>query len=101
MKSIAKSYAYWPGMDNDIERLVQQCDKCQQAAKFPTRQEPVPWPLTEKSWTRLHVDFAGPIDDWTYLIIVDAHSKWPEVIPLRQATTTATMAALDKVFPTH
>ncbi|KAM3186214.1 hypothetical protein ACTXT7_004800 [Hymenolepis weldensis] len=33
MKSIAKGYAYQPGMDKDIESLVRQCDKCQQAAK--------------------------------------------------------------------
>ena len=47
------------------------------------------------------MDFAGLIDNWTYLIIVDAHSNWPEAFVLRQSTTTSIMAALDKIESTH
>ena len=35
------------------------------------------WPATP--WQRIHVDFAGPFVGRMFLIIVDAHSKWPEV----------------------
>ena len=33
-----------------------------------------------------------------YLVIVDAYSKFVEVVPMGQATTTNTMAALRRVF---
>lgn len=49
----------------------------------------------------LIIDFAGSIEDKTYLDVVDSHSKWPETIPLRPATTTSNMAVLDKVVATH
>ena len=49
-------------------------------------------------WTRLHVDFAGQIYNLTYLIIVAANSKWPKVIPQKQAVTNTIMAAADKVL---
>nr|VZI20717.1 unnamed protein product [Spirometra erinaceieuropaei] len=41
-KSIARSFAYWPGIDGDIDDLVRRCSRCQQAAKMPSRQPP--WP---------------------------------------------------------
>ncbi|VUZ49312.1 unnamed protein product [Hymenolepis diminuta] len=69
MKSIARGYAYWPGMDKDIEYLVRQCDKCQQAAKNTIRQDAVLWLQTETSWIRLHVDFVGPSNGQTERLV--------------------------------
>jgi transposase InsO family protein len=33
MKSLARSCAYWPGMDHDIENMVRRCSPCASAAK--------------------------------------------------------------------
>ena len=101
MKSIARSYAYWPGMDADIENLVKQCSKCQAAAKLPAREAPIPWTPTEKPWSRIHIDFAGPINGVSYLIVVDSYSKWPEVVPLTSTTSTTTIAVLRRIFSQH
>ena len=35
------------------------------------------------------------------LIVVDAHSNWPEVIPLTTTSAARTIEELRKVFPTH
>ena len=46
MKSLMRTYTYWPKMDQDIEDLVRHCKGCQLAAKSP----PVitqPWPKTD------------------------------------------------------
>ena len=46
IKSLMRSYTYWPKMDQDIEDLVRHCKGCQLAAKSPpvrTR----PWPKTD------------------------------------------------------
>ena len=39
-----------------------------------------PWLWPAKPWQSIHVDFAGPFMGKMFLIVVDAHSKWPEVI---------------------
>ncbi len=39
-----------------------------------------PWAWPVKTWQRLHIDFAGPFMGTLFLVIVDAHSKWPESI---------------------
>nr|VZI37893.1 unnamed protein product [Spirometra erinaceieuropaei] len=43
MKSTARSFAYWRGIDGDIDDLVRRCSRCQQAAKMPPRQPPIRW----------------------------------------------------------
>ena len=50
---------------------------------------------------RLHVDFAGPINGITYLILVDAYSKWPEVVPMTSPTSSQTIMALSRLFSQH
>ena len=101
MKSVARSFAYWPGMDADIVNFVKRCTNCQQAAKNPPRQTPTPWPQPEKPWSRLHLDFAGPINGITYLVLVDAYSKWPEVVPVVPPTTSKTLEVLGQIFSQH
>lgn len=42
MKFIARSYEYWSEIDADIENMAGKCQKCQQAAKNPVRQDRAP-----------------------------------------------------------
>ena len=37
------------------------------------------WVWPAKPWQGIHVDFAGPFMGKMFFIIVDTHSKWPEV----------------------
>ena len=32
MKAVARSYLWWPGMDNDLEEAVRACERCQKHA---------------------------------------------------------------------
>ena len=60
MKALMQSYVYWLGMDKDIENMVKACKSCASVAIIP----PIkfnPWPKTDKPWSRLHIDYAGPI----------------------------------------
>ena len=57
-----------------------------------------PWPKTEQPWSRIHVDFAGPLEDFNYLIVVDSYSKWPDVIRCRRPTMGTTIGFLRELF---
>lgn len=46
-------------------------------------------------WQRIHIDFAGP---FLIIIMVDAHSKWPEVFPMKKITSFKTIEILRTVF---
>jgi hypothetical protein len=98
MKLLARSYVWWPSIDLDIEVLVKCCTGCQQHHRNPSKAplHPREWPSAP--WKRIHIDFAGPFMDHMFLIAVDAHSKWPEVIPMTKTTATKTTQAFRTIF---
>ena len=98
MKQLARKYLWWPGLDKEIEETVKLCHSCQEAAKAPPAPNPASWSWPGGPWKRLHLDFAGPYLSKMYLVMIDAYSKFVEVVPVAQATTTNTIAALRRVF---
>ena len=97
MKTLARSYIWWPRLDCDIETTARACPGCQQTQKHPARAPLHPWEWPAQPWQRVHMDFTGPMDSTMFL----AHSKWPEVIPMRSTTTTATIGKLRDIFARH
>ena len=57
---------------------------------------PLEW--TNKPWVRLHLDYASPYHNKTFLIIVDSFSKWIDIIPTLSATSDETIEKLQTVF---
>ena len=57
--------------------------------------------MTRKPWTRLHVDFAGPVEGWMLLIVVDSYSKWIDALPTHSTTTQVTTKLLEQLFAIH
>ena len=49
-------------------------------------------------WQQVHVDFAGPFAGKMFLIVLDAHSKWPEVHIMSSTTAAKTIAVLREIF---
>ncbi|CAH8569735.1 unnamed protein product [Schistosoma turkestanicum] len=74
MKALARSYVYWPNIDTDVTNYVLRCSKCAQAAKAPRKTELCCWKPATHPWSRVHVDFAGPLKGNHYLIIIEAFS---------------------------
>nr|XP_050052013.2 uncharacterized protein K02A2.6-like [Dermacentor andersoni] len=59
---------------------------------------PLNWPKTEERWSRIHIDFAGPVTGKMVLVVVAAHSKWTEAIPMKHANVESTIRALRSIF---
>ncbi|XP_060540149.1 uncharacterized protein K02A2.6 [Pantherophis guttatus] len=101
MKALARSYVWWPALDKDIEEWVSRCDPCQEVRPAPPQAETAKWETPSNPWSRIHIDFAGPMQGRHLLIVVDAFSKWLEVVPMASTTTEATIRALRRLFATH
>ncbi|XP_049275984.1 uncharacterized protein K02A2.6-like [Rhipicephalus sanguineus] len=97
-KALARSYVWWPSIDGDLERMVKSCAHCQEQRSAPCKAPLHPWSWPSVPWQRIHIDFAGPFQQSMFLIVVDAHSKWPEVFLMRSTTTDATIECLRDVF---
>ena len=98
MKTLARSYLWWPGMDQEIERCVKECIACQSSRKNPPVVPLHPWAPPEHPWTRIHIDYAGPLEGKMFLLIVDAHSRWLEIHSTNSSTSTATIELMRKTF---
>lgn len=100
MKACARSYLWWPGLDAEIETTVKSCKQCQRTQSDP-KKAPVPiWTQPTTPWHTLHVDFAGPVEGHTFLVVVDAFTKWLEVRPVNSPTSTAVISVLRSLFAT-
>ena len=98
MKAVSRSYMWWTGMDKDIETQARACLPCQEQKANAPAIPLHPWQWPTAPWKRIHVDFAGPFLGKMYLIVIDAHSKWPEVVVMPSTTSTKTTEALESVF---
>ncbi|XP_037508363.2 uncharacterized protein LOC119384143 [Rhipicephalus sanguineus] len=98
MKSVARSLFWWPGLDRNIEEVSAQCQNCVQNLPMPTAAPVVKWPETGERWSRIHIDYAGPICGKMILVVVDAHTKWLEAVPLSHASTETTINCVRGIF---
>ena len=57
-----------------------------------------PWPKTDLLCSRIHTDFAGPLEGYYHLIVVDSFSKWPEVHRCKNPTTEISIKFLFELF---
>ena len=101
MKSIAWSLTWWPGIDKDMEKTVQACQPCQHHQKSPAPAPLHPWEWPDCPWVRLHIDHAGPFLGKYFLVVVDAHSKWIEIVVVPSTATHHTIQHLRRSFSTQ
>lgn len=94
MKAIARSYVWFPGIDDEIENHVKSCAQCALNQQSPPESQLHNWRYPDAPLHRVHIDFAGPIDGKQLLVIVDAYTKWPHVEILN---TTATSGVIEKL----
>ena len=101
MKALARSFVWWPQIDKDLEELVKNCNDCQSTRHLPPLAPLRPWEWPQRPWARVHADYARPFMNKHFLLLVDVHSKWIEVRPVNNTTSTATVDQLRSIFATH
>ena len=77
MKSLARSYIWWDGIDQDIETTAKRCASCQDICKQPPKATEHAWEWPSQPWKRIHIDFVGPSMGHMFLVVIYDHSRWP------------------------
>ncbi|XP_055614964.1 uncharacterized protein K02A2.6-like [Toxorhynchites rutilus septentrionalis] len=86
LKSLARGYVWWEGIDRNIQDLVRNCSLCQTSRAEPAKVPTHCWDVPTKPFERIHID---------------AYTKWPEVRILNNITTAATIQVCRKYFSTY
>jgi len=92
---------YWPSLKADIKKWSQECLGCQSSKVHRHVKKPLSdLPCPTQRFTRVHIDIVGPLESESllnhrYLItMVDAHTRWCEVVPVSEITAEAVCRAL-------
>eukprot|EP00731_Ephydatia_muelleri_P002173 Em0001g2173a len=101
MKALARSYLWWPGLDKCLEEKAKSCLSCQEVKNNPPVAPLHPWIWPTQPWKRVHIDFAGPFKSHMFLVVIDAHSKWPEVKMMQSTTSQRTIEVLRELFSSY
>ena len=101
MKALARSYVWWPKMDQEIEQLSKECETCCLNQNNPATAPVHMWEQPSGPWERIHLDYAGPFLGKMFLIVADAYSKWIEVQTMSDATSHSTVHKLRRMFAAH
>jgi transposase InsO family protein len=99
-KSRARDSCYWPGINQKIEQLIENCQECQE-----NRRKQRPQPMTvrdipERPWAHCASDLFE-YKGQHYVLVVDYFSKWICVEKLGTESSTSVISALMTVFTTH
>ena len=97
MKSLARSYLWWPCLDDDVARKVASCESCQSVKNTPPVLPLHPWTWPTRPWQRIHIDYAEK-DKTYFLVVIDSHSKWIEVLITNTMSANKTVEALRTLF---
>ncbi|XP_076056508.1 uncharacterized protein LOC143034398 [Oratosquilla oratoria] len=89
MKALVRSYVWWLSMDKQIEGVIFSCKVCQSLRTDPPTTPVHPWTFPSKPRSRLHADFADPVSEKIYLVLVDEYSKYLEVFQMKSTTAIA------------
>ena len=56
MKSLARLYVWWPGIDREIEQMVRGCESCNLQRDNVPLAPLHPWEYPSRPWQRLHIE---------------------------------------------
>ena len=98
-KETARSLYFWPGMNNNIDQMIEKCLECM---KFlPSQQkEPLIQTIASRPFEKVSTDLYQ-IGQNFYLILADRYSGWPEVARMKKTATSDVTNELQQWFIQH
>ena len=99
-KSRARDSCYWPGINQQIEQVVENCHEYQVNQRRQQAQPMTLREIPERPWSHCASDLFE-FEKQHFVIIADYFSKWIAVEKLETETTTSVVTAMMTIFTTH
>lgn len=99
MKRFLRHRLWWPGMDAQITKTVEECTDCVHVAKNPPPAPMKRTPLPHAKWDFIAIDFFSAKDpNFTILVIVDYFSRFSRATFVNSTDFESTVKALEETF---
>lgn len=96
-KNLAREVLFWPGLGQDIDNLIENCDICSTFRKNNSKETLLPHTVPDKEWYKVGVDLFT-VNGLDYLVLVDYFSKFVELKTLNSLTANSVIAVLKEIF---
>lgn len=97
MRQIMRTFVWWPNMDMEIQKFVNQCQRCNMNQASKENDCLKSWPDSHAFFDRIFTDICF-IDNKCYLILVDHFSGFVDVHKLHSLSTASVISTLRKTF---
>ena len=84
-KQLARDILYWPGMNTQIQELVENCDTCQEKRRQQQRESLMPCEIPNGPWRLLATDLLQ-VEGRNYLVTIDYYSEYIHVDRMDRGT---------------
>ncbi|GFR70641.1 Pol polyprotein [Elysia marginata] len=95
-RALAQTSVWWPNVSSQIEDMVKKCSVCTKL-KPATKEPLMAASFPDRPWSRVAMDLFD-LHGKTYLLVVDYHSRWPEIRLLDSLTSAAVIIRLKSIF---
>lgn len=99
-KSRARQLIYWPGMSEDIERMVAACKICQRHRASNQKEPMMAHETPSLPFQRIGMDLFE-IEKHNFAVLGDYYSRYIEIIPMRGKATSEIVNKIKPIFATH
>ena len=93
----AKISVYWPNILNELENVICNCSTCLTYRNALQREPLIEHDVPDSPWIKVGIDLFSLFHK-EYVIIVDYHSKFTEIVPLRNETANCVINNTKKTF---
>ena len=100
-KALIRSKVWFPGIDKEVEKVINSCLPCQVNSRRQTIQPLCMSDLPRGPWQMLSADFCGPIHTGSYLLVItDEYSRYPVVFEVKSTSANAVIPKFQFIFAT-
>ena len=93
----AKDTIYWPGINAQIESMVQVCQTCQEYQNCHQREPMISQEIPSRPWQKVASDLFF-WNNTNYIVVVDYYSRWFEMAKLTNITSGTVITQLKSIF---
>ena len=99
-KARAREVVFWPNMLADIEATVSKCEICAALRPDQPKEPLMPHQVPDRPWQKLAADIMT-LQGKDYLVVMDYHSKYPELALLERKTASCVILHLKSIMARH
>lgn len=99
-KRRAREAIYWPGINKDIEEMIEKCDICLRHHYKQVKEPMLVADLPTAPWQKVGTDLFH-LYGKDYLLVIDYYSNYPEIAQLSSTTAQSVIVHMKGFFARH